>query len=34
LILYINFNLFDIFFLEIFYLKFFNQNRLSIIEIP
>ena len=34
LILYINFNLFDILFLEIFYLKFFNENRLSIIEIP
>ena len=34
LIFYINFNLFDIFFLEIFYLKFFNENRLSIIEIP
>ena len=34
LTLYINFNLFDIFFLEIFYLKFFNENRLSIIEIP
>ena len=34
LIFCINFNLFDILFLEIFYLKFFNENRLSIIEIP